>query len=329
MNYTFLDMREYCKDHIENGVSASSTKAKDAINEAVEIIMNEGDFKYTRRLMKLGLCNRTVGCPEFVEAILAHTVDGNPAFSWSMGYEFMHSGPGLLTPGNDIPGHDLVDKGNGWATFFPIGETKRVLLAFSNEEADKSLTIRIRGKGDLHNDISPSTPGELIPINYWDGGVEGQSTAGRFIPSQNEFLEISSIIKPVTAGYVTLYAYDPDTHAMWFLSKYAPHETQPGYRRYRIGDTNYSTNECITALVKLRFSPMDHDTDVSPIQNRFALRMMCKSIHEFSYGEYKKASVYYAQALRSLDRELSNSEPNRNEYDFDLEGSFGNIPGVL
>lgn len=330
MIYTFKDMRDFCAEHISTGVSPDSTKAKDTVNEAVEIIMNEGDFKYTRRLLKMRVMNKTIGCPEFVERILAIDFATNPGNVYSMGYEFMHSGPGLMTPGNDLLSQHLIDKGDGWATFYPIGPTKRVILAFSTEKADQSLTIRVRGKTQYHNEVNPGNdPGEQLVINRWKDGIEGRAVLGSYTPSTNEFLEIDSIVKPVTAGYVTLFSYDPTTYNMWYLSKYAPHETQPGYHRYRMTGTRYDREECITALVKMRFVPMEHDTDVCPIQNRFAIRMMCKSVHEFNFGEERKAAVFYSQALRSLDRELANSEPISNEYDFQMEDTFGNIPPIL
>lgn len=179
-------------------------------------------------------------------------------------------------------------------------------------------------------DISPSTPGEMLKICPWQNGVEGQIN-GNLINSyvsSNEFLKIKSINKPATVGYVTLYAIDQTTSGMWLLGKYGPSETQPGYRRYRIMGKSCEVEGMINLMVKLRYEPCVHDTDLLLIQSIPALQYMCKALHHIDNENMVDGVQYQQMALRILDKRQTNSNPFQ-EIDIasgdSLVGSYTNL----
>jgi len=331
MMHTLLDGRNFCAEFVGNGHQPDDVEVLNALNEATQILMQKGNWKNTVRKMRMCVSNYTFAVPQDVETVLKINFSEYPSSVWNMAYEFMDSGPGTLLEGNDTCSTDCVDLGDGFPTFFPIGATARKIMAFSTESADEDVSMRVQGYDSMAMKINPTSAGEQLSVQRWNGGTEGSLTDEIITAalSTNEFQDISSIIKPETSGYVTLYAYDPDTYNMWILGKYEPYETQPGYRRYRITNTTYTDVAHITALVKLRYVPMRDDTDLLLIQNLPALKLMCKALHQFDHGDPQRGLIYQAKAVTMLDEQLKNSVPPSNQFDVDVDSGFGSMPTII
>lgn len=330
--FTLKDARDFCAKNVADGRDPDDPFVIQTLDECQMILINEGDFKGTKRMIRFKVRNNSIALPREAEAILRCAFDSQPAYVHTTAYEYLDGGPGILgCYDRDIPYNDLVDMGDGHPTFWPIGGTARKIVAISTHEEDTNLTIRVRGVDQAKNEILPTAPGEDIPIARWKAGSEGRIVDSMIDPSENEFLEIRSIVKPVTAGYVTLYAYNPDTKHMWGLGKYHPNETQPSYRRYKVtGRSGYDTSDaqssCLVAQIKLRWVPLLYDSDVLLIQNLPALRIMCQSIHMRNLMNTQKALELQADALRMLDMQLRNANPHANEIDVRMSSSFASIP---
>ena len=347
MIFTLSHAKSFCAKFVGDGKDSEDDAVVDAINECSMIFMDEANWKHTVRKMWFGVVNYTFALPHDVDQILKVNFCYSPANVWSMGYEFLDGGVGTLLSGNTIPQQDdIVDLGDGWATMFPVGAEavedldprELKICAFCTEAADENKTLRVRGVNGTSTPINPTGPGELLTIHRWDGGVEGQLTQ-QIIDSAlstNSFREITSVVKPETSGFVNLYAYNPDyeededRNSMFhFLAKYHPYETYPSYRRYRITASGTSTIKHITALAKMRYVPLRHDSDVLPIQSLPAYKLMCKSLHQFDHGDAKQGMIYKAAALRILDRQLSNNNQTQDTLDVDADFGFGDIPEII
>jgi hypothetical protein len=122
---------------------------------------------------------------------------------------------------------------------------------------------------------------------------------------------IGSIQKDATYGDVLLYQVDATTGEQVLLSRYAPDELNPGYRRYFInrlpcaGGTTGTVP--ITAMAKLEFIPANRDTDFLIIGNIPALIEECKAIR-YSDMDVPNAmaleSKAHGKAIKYLNQEL-------------------------
>jgi len=334
MIFTLGHARTFCQDAIGSGVNPAGAKALGVINEATMHLINEGHWRHTIKPMQIRTYNNTVPCPEFVKAILKVNFSDRPAFVHSQWYEFMDGGPGTLMNNQyNTNANDLADQGM-FPTFFPIGDTAMKLIAFSTDPADTLKTIRIRGLNSNFETVSPTTPGELLAINHWGGGVEGvMNNPTDYTTTTSGFREVLSIVKPVTAGYVSLYAVDfslaTTVPEILFLGKYGPNETSPSYRRYKMTATSYLDEECVIALCKIGYVPLVYDSDPLLIQNLPAIKSMCRSVHEMNHGDLKMYREYKADALALLDAELRDGSAPEILFDVDVEMSMGSLPCAL
>ena len=333
MVFTALDAKNFCAKYVADGRDPADPFVLQAINEVIQILVNEGDWKHLVQKMRFQINNDSISLPSYCETILKayHADDSHfqPSRIWSMGYEMLDAGPGPFMSANDHEWVDLIDLGDNWATMFPVGTVQRNLVAFSSSRSDEGKKIRVKGRDDHHRIVNPSGSGEEIDIVPWDHEIEGHTNPDSIKQSTFQFIEIDQVIKPVTDGYISLYAYQSSDHAMWTLGKYHPHETQPGFRRYKLtGRFGVTTADSLTCLVKLRYAPLIVDTDIPIIQSLPALRIMCQSLHARNMGDSADALAKQGDAMRMLDKQLKNAHPETNEFDVQMSTSFGDMPEI-
>jgi hypothetical protein len=134
--------------------------------------------------------------------------------------------------------------------------------------------------------------------------------------------DVERVIKPVTAGFVSLYTYDEDTHQLFFLAKYHPQETNPRYRRYRITRPCHTCGTSVYALCELGYVPMSHPDDVLIIQNMDALKLMVMAIEFENEREFQSAKAYEADAYRLIEEQRS--AERTHDYNFmQVSGCYG------
>lgn len=133
-----------------------------------------------------------------------------------------------------------------------------------------------------------------------------------FVDSAFTVSQIQAVQKDITFGDVVLKAVDPVTALETTLSRYAPTEQNPAYRRYLI--TQLPPNCCpqaggttvnITALGKFEYIPAYIDTDQLIIGNIPALIDMVQAIR-YQRMDAPNAAAMAAQYRKSAIRELQN-----------------------
>ena len=322
-NLTFQEAKRVLAKYVGEGSCQDQPIVAEKINQVQELLLNEGDWKNTLRPIRFCTWENCIALPREAEVALKVDACGAPGNVWTGAYEFLDGGPGALDFSQNDFGKDLVDQ--GWhPTFFPFSDRKQKLIFFSDSSEDLGKTIFVRGYGEYNNEIVRGTvPGEEVPINYWDGGIEGNINLQKLSDtnySQKEFLDITYIKKPLTTGFITLALFDRTTCEIAFLGKYHPMETEPKYRRYRITSTSLECYETITVWCKVAHQKLVHDTDLMLIQNVTALMTGLRALRELENGDMSQYNAKKQEAKNLLNAELSNVHRPANEFDVQVEG---------
>ena len=237
MLYLLSDATDFVYRYVDGGVSPDSQIVIDRINEACRLLINKGNWKKTVRRMRFYTQQNTISMPYGAKRILKVDIDKIPRKIFSPYYEYLEFGPGEVDCCNDVWSRNLqlYSSGNP-VQFDPPTDSARKIFAVSTVVEDTELSLTVNGFLQHNNEMRTGyTPGESLQIGRWDRGVEGQLNSASFPTlSDGQYLEIISVKKPITKGYVCLYTYDESTKQMWFLGKYHPNETNPDYVRYRI-----------------------------------------------------------------------------------------------
>ena len=134
-----------------------------------------------------------------------------------------------------------------------------------------------------------------------NGEVEIDGDSAPFWKQSTQSIKyVTGTIKPVTKGNVLLYATTSDGATSTYIGQYAPKDTTPFYRQYRIPALKFDTNvtsRCVLARLRKRFVPITSDNDFLLISNLPAMKNMFQAMYYMeakdpvSYANYKGAAI--------------------------------------
>jgi hypothetical protein len=291
---------------VTNAVENAAVLAR--VNECIRRLLHKSDPAQTLRWVRFNTSNNSITLPyEGLCVVGEPIIDGSPRLAFGSNYEFLPGGPGELTPGSGY-GRDLVSMGLSWPTFFDIpSDAPRYLVAFSTASADVGKVLRVCGRDAYAAEIfSGGTPGIDVTIGLWKGGEEGRINLQEALnTSAVKVQNITSVHKPVTTGYIAFYTWEPDTKRLYFLSKYHPDETVPGYHRYKISGN--VTDTSIIVRMKVQYVPLKYAQDILLIQNLEAVKLMAHSIEFENAYKISEAEALEVRATRLLNEQKADS----------------------
>lgn len=310
--YTLADARAICAPHVDGG-SCDNTLIDARINEAISRVLDVAPWYEIMRNMRLMVCKSCIALPSAVESIIAANINGVGGFVFNSMYQYLHSGPGDMSYKSWSSGYkDLADMGDHFHTMFdvpkafndPDDETTVVepqglpLIAFSTAKADEGRVITVTGIKYNGEQVT-----EEVTIRRWKGGVEGdiRGTWGdaKLPLTTALFHEVGRVRKPVTEGYVTMYAVHVSTKMMFALAKYTPQETEPRFRRYAITNGGNTVKD-IQLRVRLRFQPLSDPEDLIPFEQLHTVKLAVMAISEENAKSWEHAQTAFAQAVGLL-----------------------------
>lgn len=220
-------------------------------------------------------------------------------------YEVLPGGVGLKGPFNvpDWCGCNIAGYERTGSPTMVDTEKGRYVRVYPTNAADAGKTMLITALDQ--NDL---------PIYAADGSTGFYLTLAMPF-AQSTFLvnSISAVQKDVTAGDVLMKSVDPVSGAEVSLSRYAPTEVNPLYRRYYITRLPM-TCQCattgtvtVTAMCKYECWPIYLDTDQCIIQSLEALIEEGKAIRlsKMETSEaLKESEFHHAKAIKILQNQL-------------------------
>ena len=309
---------------IVDGGTCDTDRLTERTNDVVQWLLAHADPKHTRIRMKILAMNNSIPLPREAEEILAFTIGNQRGHAWSPTYEFLEGGPLDIDSTQATPS-DLQDLGGRFPTFYELDtDTPTKLVAFSTAEDDVGQVLKIRGRSTLKMEpMASASPYIELPINRWDQGIEGQMIPGQPTLSDDVYSEVTAVTKPVTEAYVSLWGYDTSDGQMWFLGKYHPDETAPGYQRYKIINHDFTNGSYVIALVRLRYVPVKYLTDVLLIQNMPAIEMMARALEKLESGNPDDGSKYRRMALGLLAERRTMNRNHETEIQVQSKHTWG------
>lgn len=225
-------------------------------------------------------------------------------------YEVMPAGVGLKGPLNvpDWCGQDIAGYERTGVPTMVTPEEGMLLRAYpsSVQDVGKKMLITATDVNDLDIYAPDGSKGFYLTL------------ASPFVTTAFAVNTISAIQKDVTVGSVLFKSVDPVSGVETTLSRYAPTEINPEYRRYYI--TRLPSNCCpsstggtvtVTAICKRECLPVYIDTDQLLIQNIEALVEECHAIklaESETEAALKQSEYHHAKAIKLLQNQLRHYE---------------------
>ncbi len=106
-----------------------------------------------------------------------------------------------------------------------------------------------------------------------------------------QYTKLPEIQKVVTAGAVSLYSVDTTTSVATLIAVYAPGETIPAYRQYRVG--HGMDGKCVHTLCKLGFEPAISPNDIVMPAHVGALKLGLQALQFEDKTDPTNAGLYW------------------------------------
>lgn len=298
------------------GVCTTSSAFLGQLNEAVQRLMDAGEWWNTVVKARVCVQRNCIAWPRWVGTVLAVNICGHNRPIQNRWFEFMPiSGADCMLSGRWKSNVTLVD--DGLTPVFnniACGES-HALRVYTRLQTDVGKTITFYGIDQNGQDVLTKDA-----LGNWVQG-ETLTLAMPYVQTTTVFREVVRVTKDVTTGPIDVYQYDATQNLLLDMAHYEPGETNPMYRHSTIrgGCGSYSTGAgCGTSsttarrveiLAKLQFIPVVVDTDTVQIDNISALKLMIQAIRLEEAGNDQEAAGKQLLAIKELNRQLRNKLP--------------------
>lgn len=285
------------------------------LNQGSERIINSGLWKNMYGQVDYPSTTGYITLPRRYESIVGVTRVNWPTMPFSRMQEFMTSGPGYI----DETTRDLriiLDQGDVCIDEY---QTDAGLIRLTIADTDDvGKIVRIYGH-------------DANGVTIFDSdGVEGIAlTLANPTVTSSVSMFVTQVVKPLTVGTVTLSVVVSGTPAV--LSTYEPSETNPIYRRYKVGtiDARDDDKPVLRCLCKRRFVRLVQETDLVWPDNIGALKFAMKAIQLEDSGatELQQSQLFWQKCYEVLNQGLKqNRGAIRPKMAMDWTFSAGQTP---
>lgn len=308
---------EACKSDALLG-TGDRTTVIDFIERASELARYKSN--YNPDLATIDICSDHCGIvtlPSHVGTVLQVNVGGRPTIFRNDWFEWHVNGPGNLCGGACGFSTDI-----GWSPVFQDLTEWSVVAAICEDAIDGDGSKTLTVEGEIMDENGNPKVALTIPVS-------GPSSMGVKVTLVNTwaatdaavtyFRKITRVTKPVTRGYVKLIAFPMRQFALSVnIGYYGPNETNPTYRRIKIGAT------CKWCRIRYRRAqvPLVNDEDIVPLGSYQATLDLIKSIRLSDANNVDLSEAYLAKAVRLLN-EVNNSENGSTYSPLQVEPGFG------
>lgn len=249
--------------------------------------------------------NPYITLPRGIARIIDMDIERNPTRIRNEFFEFLPDSVGYqdYNNRNDWCGSIEGFERGTFPSMVELGTTNQLLRFYCSDARDVGKRVLVKGKDNNGLAIYSTSSGMEVNGFYL-------TLALPFVTSAFQVSTIDNIIKDPTYGDVLLYQVDATTGTQVLLSRYAPDEITPEYRRYFIQKLPYQPagqHVHVRAMAKLEYVPVSRDTDFLLIGNPVALQDEIEAIRyqrSDSVTAQQLAAIKHASAIKLLQNEL-------------------------
>lgn len=282
------------------------------VNQVVERFLEEMKPRNTLRRVNVPIINGMITLPRNLETVLGmKLVNENncacgPLLIYSRFHEFAHPGaPGCCSNPGVYPLSETVQVFQDPTPYFKLRITSTVT----------SGTVTFIGGRDTDGD------------EYFDS-VSLNITNGTTTTTR-EWATMPQIQKSATTVGVEMYSVDTVSSDATLVAVYAPGETIPAYRRYKV--PNYDGYNMALVHGKLAYVPVTGDTEIVYPGKLGALKLGLMALNYEDKNDFDRADGYWSRALSALDNDRQELDGDASIPVFRVNPGFmaGDIPNVI
>jgi len=258
------------------------------ISQAVEVLSHSGDFDPLLGYLDICVDSQCVTLPREVETVLAVNIAGRPAIGRDQFFSFHLNGPG------DTGGRIAWEwSDQPWSPLYRDLVAPTKLVAFLASEEDENKELWVYGYDENQKWVRSQNAAGL-----WVNGYQVPTIFGVAVPDDGAptFTRVTRVRKVEFVDDVRLASYDNDDASGTLLGIYEWDETDPMYRRIKLGHEA----EWVRIGYKKRVYSIKSETDLIPLPSRVPLFMMLRALVQYDDKDIVGGAEYEAHARRLL-----------------------------
>lgn len=280
------------------------------LNQVQERYINSGKWNGMYQKVRIAVTGNYITLPRHLLSALAYNFE-NGRCAWNATirnywYDFQPHVQGRLYDSNLWAGwgyavQGMVDLGDGFCTYDDSPYDTYYIKIVTTSPLDAGREVLIKGVDASSN-----------PIWTDDGsnsyeGLKETLVNGSVTTSQQFSGQISFFEKPVTQGYLQVYAVDTVSADETQIGAYQPGETIICYRRYRLPCNYQSQLTAVSIITKIRYVAAQSPSDEIWPANLGALRNGLQSLLYEREGDKERYLQYFQDGLKLLNDEMAES----------------------
>lgn len=304
------------------GKCASSADTEMFARGVMEYLLMEGSTAAIREL-KIFAYNGTVVLPPEVEVPLKVKINGRPSEIWNKWCT-------ISNPSSNFDGHDcytawdvLAENGDYSPIAYPLPPAGSRIGVMATCEEDSNDRVIVSGLDVTGREIySENSQGERVV------GEEFRLVKNEIRYSQFIYGKVTGVIKPITNGYVQLFAYDPQTDARTFLVDWRPSDLIPMYRKWSL------TAPCgpiahLNILFRAKLKDSYVDNELTLFDNYIAVLMAAQRLQAEMKNDLETANYKRQATGESLDNEADYKRKGNGPIQVFAPLSGGSIKNIV
>lgn len=281
------------------------------VNEGINILWDEGDWvgkhqRYKIRITSDCRGNRCIAWPHFIETIEAISICNSPIGVRNQVFEFIENAVGQI---DRSCGVQLLGDRSEHPSMNDINPGSKKLKVYIQRAEAADSQVLLLGYDDENRWIKTFVDGEWTDGEYVNLSTTPQTTT-------NFFSSLTGVqfFSNDRNGDTYLYEVDTlDADSERWLSTYEYYEETPVFRRSilnglpnrRLNDDEEDSHcQCVIALVRMRFIPIQRDTDYLQISSLGSLKAILEYIYKRDNGKLQDAMNYKQEAINLLNAQL-------------------------
>jgi hypothetical protein len=261
------------------------------LTNAITLIANKSDFDGWITYVDLCVNGQCITLPREVVNVLGVNIEGTPTLGRNQLFNFHLNGPGDGAESIQYTHQDL----GTYPVYRDIAEPVK-LIAFVDKSSDAGKELRVYGFDENGIEV------RQLVNNAWQDGWLIPTVFGIPVPDAGmpKFSRITRVVKAVTDGNVRLSTLDDAGTSGITLGVYESDETEPNYRRIKLG----KSASWVRVAYRKASPKIVSKSDRIPLHSMQALLFAVQSIKFYREHDLATAHAYEMDAVR-LEKEAS------------------------
>lgn len=331
MPLTFGEIRKLVSSYAgRTGKDPASPEVANFARQVMKYLLWSGDQASFRKLSIISQ-KGCIAMPPEVEVPIKVRINQKVSEIWNKWFSFHSVGNEMCesTANSSIgrayyPANStLIESGDETPLAYALPENGTLIGVMATCDEDANSFVIVQGTDPGGREIYTTFNGQKIV------GEKFRLSKNQIRYGQVHFGQVTAVSKPITNGYVTLFAVDPTCDRKTFLADYPPSMERPMFKKWIISLKDCPSLALIDILCRIKLKDNYSDNEIVPFDNELAVILGAQQWQAEVNNDVQVAAAKDQKVGTILDREAGYKKKSGSPLDIYHQLSGGSIKGLF